>query len=163
MNANWVAHLAGRIAANALVGAIAAAIVGALCVASAGFGLGLGWSYNTRETAFVGGYIGIVLGAASGALAGLFIFGIAAARAGPGKTLQPLRALFKGVSLGQLAGTLSAATAFWAFEFVSGLIFNQPWDYGASADVFWVLLGAPLLMMCGAIAGALWKRRAPAD
>ena len=158
MNANWVAHLAGRIVANAVVGAIAAAIVGAGCVASAGFGIGLGWSYNTGEAAFVGGYIGAMLGAASGALIGFLIYGIAAARAAPGETFMPLCAIFKGVSLGQVAGTLSAATAFWAFEFVRALVFNQSWSEGAGADLFSVMFGTPALMMCGAIAGALWKR-----
>ena len=159
--------LAIRVLANALIGGIAVAFVGAFCVGLAGGFVGTALDYGgflgaQGETGF--GFLGAFAGAEMGALSGIIgavLFALATVRATPGQILAPLKALIGRVTLGQIFGTSGAFTSFMAFELVKTLINHQGLASNIFDDLVWILYGAPILMICGAIAGALSKRDLP--
>ncbi len=165
-DARWMTILAGRVLANALVGGITFAFVGALCVGLAGGIIGIaldGWSRTFSPAAgygFFGAFIGAKVGAFDG-IVGVFLFAIATIRAKPGRLLKPFSALIGRVITGQITGTMGALTSFMIFEFVKTLIISRGFSQNVFDDLLWILFGTPILMICGAIAGALTKRDLP--
>ena len=107
-----------------------------------------------------GAFVGMSLGAWSGIL-GVIIFGVSAAKAGPGRCIREFTALCARVSLGQFAGTLAALTCYLAMALVISQIKTQPFIGTVEDNADWIVWGAPALMMCGALAGALLFGRAP--
>ena len=156
---------AWRVLANALVGGFAVAIVGALCSGAAG-------SFLTFIISLVTGEFGIgmifgkltvfgaTLGLVSGVI-GIFIFAIAAWSAAVGPLLMPFCELKQRVFLGQLLGTLLASASFFVFEFLKSNLQNVAFADELKNEGHYLLLGAPISMICGAIAGALTKRDLP--
>ena len=106
----------------------------------------------------IGANVGIGGGFWLGFFIGLALFSIAAARTAPGRTFEPLRALFGRVALGMLAGALGFCSLFLAVEWARAWAQSQPLHMVAVFDSTWLFLGTPALMICGAIAGALSKR-----
>ena len=158
-DARWMAKLAPI--ANAVVGGFWFAFVGACC---GGFG------GATMEVLFDissgGNLVGLVIifgigyGFASGVM-GAFIYAVAAARSQPGQLCQPFHDLQRAVTMGQCVGELGACTSFLAFELLKAEAQNIPFGVGISRDIGYFFFGAPALMICGAIAGALFKRDWP--
>ena len=164
-DARWIAMWAWRVLANALVGGFATAMVGALCGGAVG-------SFITFVISLLLGEFGIdmifgkltvfgaTLGLASG-IVGLFIFAIAAWRATPNHFLMPFRELKRRVFLGQALATLLVCASFVVFEFLKSNLQNISFAAQLINEGHYLLVGAPILMICGAIAGALSKRDWP--
>lgn len=158
----WAAKAAMRIGANIIVGAMLTAIVGALCVGAAGALLGgivdIRSTPSSRDDGFlaIGLCFGLFLGTWSGIL-GAVIGGVAALTARPGRLFAPLT-IIKRVALGQLFRTLGALSSYLVFALVMAQLNAQPFIWAVEESLFWALIGVPILMNCGAIAGALWKR-----
>ncbi len=147
---HWPWILAGRVAIHVIVGATVTAIVGALCVGAAGAAtvcLLIGECILPN----LGGIIGLVFGSFGG-VAGALIFGIAGATAPPSRFLLPRRALLARVCGGQIGGTLLACSAYATLN-----IIQRHFGLNPTGDVDGVMFGAPALMICGAIAGALFR------
>ena len=164
MNNRWMARVAARVLANALAGGVLFALLGALCIGSGGWLTGaiIDFSGVTGEGpvyARQGAQMGVYLGVVSGVV-GVLVFGIAALKAAPGELFAPLRALGGRVALGQVLGTLGAATFFFLFEAVQSHLQSQPFGFKVFGGAILIMFGAPVLMICGAIAGALSKRPA---
>ena len=164
-DARWMRILASRVLANVIIGGLAFAFVGALCGGAAGsfltfivsiavgeFGIGMAFGQLTMFDA--------VLGFASG-IVGAFIFGVAAWRAKPSQLLTPFYELRRRVFLGQMTGTLLACVSFFSFVVIKMNLQNITLGDSIGYDGIYLLLGAPILMICGAIAGALTKRDLP--
>ena len=163
----WTAALAARVMGNALAGGVLVGIVGAISLRAAGYVLArlfivLYQPFSGQNLIDATLLTSTGAGLFGGGLAGAIIFGIAAFKAAPGRFSEPLRAIIGRVVLGQIVGTVGALSFFFA---VGLAMFRFPTlrqsliDYG---DWEWIQYGAPILMICGAIAGALSKR-APAQ
>lgn len=158
----WAAKAAKRIAANIVGGAILTSLIGALCVATAG--AFFGWMMDLRSTppswdsGFLGPglFLGLFLGAWSGFL-GALIGGVAAFGARPGAMFAPL-SIIKRMALGQVLGTLGALSFYLVFALALAQLNAQPFVGTVEDNLELAIWGVPILMNCGAIAGALWKR-----
>ena len=164
-DARWMRILAIRVLANAVVGGFWFAFVGACCCGAAGafltflisvsvgeFGIGMAFGKLTVVDA--------TLGFASGIM-GAFIFAIAAWRTTPGHLLSPFYELKLRVFLGQVLGTFLVCISFFSFVFIKMKLQNINLAYSTGYDGVYLLFGAPILMICGAIAAALTKRDLP--
>ena len=162
----WLGPLASRVVSHGILGGLLTAIVGAVCVGAAGAAIGAILDVASAPAQWDGGFmmpgafVGMSLGAWSGIL-GAIIYGIGAAKAGPGRCIREFTALCARVSLGQFVGTLSALTCYLAFAFVVSQIKTQPFIGTVEDNAELIVWGAPALMMCGALAGALLFGRAP--
>ena len=162
LSQHWVLKVFGRVLTNAIVSGVVIAIIGALCVATAG--ALLGWILDIRSTPAIwdggffgaGLFLGLCLGAWSGIL-GALVGGVAASKARPGALLAPLSVL-KRVALGQLLGTLAALSSYLIFALAVAQLNAQPFVGTVEDNLDLAICGVPVLMNCGAIAGALWKR-----
>ncbi len=158
-----MARLAGRVVANALVGGLIFAVVAAFCL---GLGGALtGWILNPATNsgdhyALIGAKMGVAQGVVSGVV-GALIYAVIAFKTAPGRCFEPLFAGLSWVAAGQIGGVLIAATAFFAVELAKSQLQSRPFDQAVGGDVMFIFLGAPALMVCGAIAGALSKRIKP--
>ncbi len=164
---NWFAKFAGRVAANALIGGLLTALVGALCGGATSAllcyllslrGAPAAWDDGMTELIALQFIIGACLGAWSG-IAGAFIFGATAATSGPGRLLAPL-ALVKRVALGQLLGALAALSSYLTFAWALAQFNAWPFLGTVEDNLELAIWGVPVTMIFGAIAGALWKREA---
>ena len=169
-NRRWQIALFKRVLANALVSGILVAIAGLLCGAITG--AMAGWiaqaaattvgipatSMDRSPSIFMAstGAGGLLLGL----LVGTPIFAIVAARAQPGRTFEPLRALGGRVIVGLIAGTLGFCSLFLGVEWARATLTSQSFYLVAFEDLKWLFMGVPALMICGAIAGVLSKRDA---
>ena len=162
----WKAALVRRVVLNSFAGGLLTAIVGALC------GLGatamVSWLDNGANAALkmpsdlnlgsimmsslIGGYSWI------GGLNGALIFIVATVRAKPSQTFAPLQSLIGRVMLGQIVGTIGFCSLFLSVEAARAAIARQSFFPLAMEDMLWLIFGVPILMICGAIAGALSKR-----
>ena len=165
-DARWMKVLSTRVLANAIIGGLLFAIVGALCLGTGGFLLGtaldragLGNILIFPHFAAEGADSGVLMGAISG-IVGCFIFGIAALRVSP-NFFTPLRNLWARVALGQFMGALSAGATFLLCEYINARVQGQRLSQNVLADLPLITYAAPILMICGAIAGALSKRDLP--
>lgn len=169
MSSHWAAKVAGRVAANAFLGGLLVGVVGALCLGTAAYGLGtlMDYLYLSLPGAKISRMTsmarllpptGIGAGFFGGGFVGASIFVLAASKAPPGRFFAPLSALIGRVALGQIAGTLGALTFFAAVEAFKIQLQNQSLLRVMNGDAKFIALGAPALMICGAIAGALSKR-----
>ena len=154
-----------RVSANALIGGFATAIVGSLCGGAVGSFLIFVISLVTREfgIGMIYGKImvfGATLGLVNG-IAGLFIFAIAAWRAAPSHFLMPFHDLKRRVFLGQALATLIACASSVVFGIIKSNLQNIAFADELINEGHYLLVGAPILMICGAIAGALSKRDLP--
>ena len=159
----WQFVLVGRVLANALFGGVLAATVGTIGLGASGASQDwLGNSVFPFPANSPGRYdlfnVSVLFGISVGLILGALIFGIAAGKSAPGRLFAPLKELAWRVSLGQLVGIAGAASSFYAFEAVKATLNNESFAYSASLDMAGLLFGAPVLMICGAIAGALSKR-----
>ena len=159
---NWAAKAARSIAANLVVGAIITAIVGALCVGAAGALLGGIMDIRSTPASWDGGFLGpglflgLYLGAWSGILGAMF-GGVAALTARADARFASL-AILKRVALGQLLGTLAALSSYLIFALAIAQLNAQPFVGTVEDNLELAIFGVPILMNCGAIAGALWQR-----
>ena len=149
--------LAWRIVVNAILGTLATAIVGELCLGFAGIVITAAASLALNPWSDALAVQGFLFNAAAGAL----IFVVATLKSAPGEIIAPVRALLGRVVLGQIAGTLITGSAFLAFAIVKAQF--QPLLFATSVvyDAFLLTKFAPLIVACGAIAGALIKRDLP--
>ena len=158
----WAAKAAKRIGANLVVGALLTALMGALCVGAAGAVIGGIMDIRSTPPAWslgfsaAGASLGMTLGSWSGIL-GAVIFGIAALTAHPGRFFAPIIAI-KRVALGQFLGTLGALSTYLLAAMFIAQTRGQLFVATVEDNAVIILIGAPLMMLCGAIAGALWKR-----
>lgn len=146
----------GRVLANALAGGLAFAFAGAFCGAMTGFLLGLS-SHGSFGDAFGTAYFGALVGVACGSI-GFFIHLLPALFAPPDEFWKPFFDLTPRVAWGQFWGTLIAVTAFFAFERVDSIIHGVSFAKTFQEDGIYIVLFAPILMICGAIADAIFKR-----
>ena len=159
---NWAAMAAKRISAGILGGALIIATVGALCVGAAGALLGAILDIRSTPATWDGGFmgpglfLGLYLGAWSGIL-GAGVGGVAAVGARPGALLAPL-AILKRVALGQSLGTLAALSSYLVLALLIAQLNAQSFVGTVEDNIEMAIYGVPVLMNCGAIAGALWKR-----
>ena len=152
---SWAIWL-GRVVANALAGGLAFAIVGLFCGALSGFIFGVIFEGSLGGSLIIASY-GILVGMACG-VAGVLIHLAAALVAEPGEFWEPFFNLTASVSLGQMWGTIAAIAAFVAFELIDSQIHQASFSTTVGEDVIFFCFFAPALMICGAIAGAIWKR-----
>lgn len=163
----WKAALLKRVVLNSFAGAVLAAIVGALCglIVSAT----IVWLENALFVALkippAPGFVADITNSITAgfgtlsALLGAIIFAIVTARTKPGGLFEPLQSLIGRVLLGQIAGTVGFCSLFLSVEAARAATTNQQFAMLASDDLVWLIIGPLVLMVCGAIAGALSKRR----
>ena len=159
----WAAQWVWRVLGNALAGGVWFAVVGAACLGAGGYLVGaiIDFARVTGEGnvyAAQGARLGVSLGMVSG-LAGAVIFGVATLKAGPGRFWRPLQELAMRVAWGQIAATLATGSGYLIFAWINAHAQGQRFAIHVSGNVLPLLLGAPLLMIGGAIIGALSKRR----
>ena len=160
----WAIKAAQRVGANLIIGALLTALVGALCVGTAGAIIGAIMDIRSTPPAWSLGFsaagadVGMTLGSWSGIL-GALIFGIAALTARPGRLFAPITAI-KRVALGQFLGTLGALSTYLLAAAFIAQTRGQSFVVTVEDNALIILVGAPLMMLCGAIAGALWRREA---
>ena len=160
---HWIFRVLGRVLTNAIVGGVVAAIAGALCVATAG--AFFGWIMDLRSTPpswdsgflFPGAWVGARLGVWSGFI-GAIVGGVAALGDNSTRPLEKLRALLNRVALGQLLATLGAVSSYLLLALVIAQIKGDPFTGTVEDNLELAIYGVPVSMVCGAIAGALWKR-----
>ena len=146
----------GRTLANALAGGLAFAVVGLFCGGGAGFIFGITSNGSLSDgygIAFYGVIVGIICG-----VAGILIHFVGAACSRPDPFWQPFFDLTARVTWGQLCGTVLAITSFLIFEFIDARVKRASFGTTLREDAIFFCFFAPALMICGAIAGALWKR-----
>lgn len=155
-NARLLMIWLGRALANALAGGLAFAVVGAFCGGIAALSIELLES-GLSERSFIGFPIGAIVGAFCG-IAGIFIYIIPALRAEPGEFWEPFLDLKARVSWGQIWGTTAACTAFITSELVRSLFNQARFSDNIGEDMLLFAFSAPILMIFGAIASAIFKR-----
>ncbi len=106
----------------------------------------------------IGLNVGIGGGFSLGFFIGLVLFVIAAARTKPGRTFEPLRAIFWRVAIGIIAGVVGFCSLFLAVEWALSNLAGKSFYIKAVSGSGWLLYGTLVMMICGAIAGALSKR-----
>ena len=158
----WAALAAKRIGAGIIVGAITTAIVGALCVGAAGALLGAILDIRSTPATWDGGFMGpgLFLGLHLGAWSGIWgaiVGGVAAFGARPGALLAPL-SILKRVALGQLLATLGALSFYLILALVIAHVNGRTFVAAVEENLVLAIFGGPILMNCGAIVGALFKR-----
>ena len=146
----------GRVGANAFAGGLAFAVVGAFCGGLTGFVMGV-VSDGSLGGGFGIAFYGALAGVACG-FVGILVHLIAALNAPPGDFWEPFFDLTPRVAWGQLWGTIFAITAFYGFELVRSQIHPQNFATAARGDGSFLILFAPAMMTCGAIAAAIFKR-----
>ena len=111
---------------------------------------------------FSGASTGLIVGI----LVGVFIYGVATFQTPFGRIFAPISELIGCVAIGQVVGTLGALTFFGAAAVFKTQVQGQSLFNaiaGGYDDIYLniISLGTILLMICGAIAGALTKRDLP--
>ena len=162
----WKAEILKRVVLNSFAGAFLATLVGALC------GLAttqiIGW-LDSGATAALKMSPDLNLGALImnsmvagygwiGGLVGAIIFMVATVRAKPAQILAPFQSLIGRVMLGQIVGTIGFCSLFLSVEAARAFLSKQSFYTLAMDNLLWLMIGAPALMICGAIAGALSQR-----
>ena len=164
-NRRGIGRLMARAALHTLCGGILAALLGAACIAIAGALTGafldIGGTPADWQQGLIpfGCFLGLYLGAWSGGLTGALIYALNAFLGAPGPRLLPRRPLVQAVSLGQIAATIGVCTSFFGAELLFSLLTHQAFSDLIDRHLMWIVCGAPALMVCGAIAGALWVSR----
>ncbi len=164
-NGRWIGRILARTLLHALGGGVLAALVGALCTALAGALTGaivdIGGTPHRWDQGLIpiGTYFGVVLGGAGGAIVGVVIYAFQGLLRAPDRRLLPTKAALRQVSLGQIGATIGVCAAFFCFEMLFSLSQNQSFSRCVDRHLFWIMFGAPALMMCGAVGGALWISR----
>ncbi len=159
---SWIAKFVGRVLASAFIGGFFVAIMGALSVATAG--ALFGFILDIRSTPprwdsgflFPGAWLGANLGSYSG-FVGALAGAVAAFDGKPESSIVPSRALLRNLALGQLFGMLGAVSSYLLFAFVIAQFSGAPLVGTVEDNLELAIYGVPILMICGAIAGALWK------
>lgn len=168
-NGRWVGRLLARTLLHALGGGVFAALVGALCIALAGALTGAvidigGTPYRWGESLIpIGFCFGLALGGAGGGIVGVILHALQGLFSAPDLRLLPTRAFLCRVSLGQIGATIGACASFFGFEILFSLTQSLPFPACVDRHLVWIMFGAPALMMCGAIAGALWRGESASD
>ena len=162
-DSRWVALLIGRVISYALLGGLGAALVGAICIGAAGASIGAidssPGTFSGRELVWIGFVFGVSLGGSGGGIAGVLIFAIQGFRSASRRSFLPPRSLLRSIALGQIVATLGVCSSFFALELVLSQINNQPFYQAVGQHLIWIMFGAPAVMVCGAIAGAIWDFR----
>ena len=160
---HWIFRVFERVLTNAILGGVVAAVTGALCVATAG--AFFGWMMDIRSTPpswdsgflFPGAWVGARLGVWSG-LIGALAGAVAAWGDNSTRPMATLRALLNRVALGQLLATLGAVSSYLLLALVIAQLNAQPFIDTVEDNLELAIIGVPITMICGAIAGAIWKR-----
>lgn len=162
----WKAALLKRVTLNAFAGALLAALVGALCgLMVSGLVVWVERSASIALKILSAPEFGAIITNAMtaglamlGALLGAIILAVAATRAKPGALMEPLLSLIGRVLLGQIAGTVGFCSLFLVVAGARASLSGQSFYLAAMNDSGWLFVGAPVMMLCGAIAGAFSKR-----
>ncbi len=104
---------------------------------------------------------GVRNGVFNGIFCGLFgglIFAIVAARKTSERLFETFRKLVVRVAAGQISGVITTALAFSTFKLTEAQLSGLPISIKKYSDGYLLLLLATILMICGAIAGAIFKR-----
>ena len=165
LSQSWIAKVAGRVVASALIGGFVIAITGALCIATAG--ALFGWILDIRSTPprfdvgflFPGAWLGATLGSYSG-FVGFMAGAVAAWRGKPDTSIVPPLALLRNIALGQLFGTVSAVSSYLVFALSVAQLNTQSFVGTVEDNLELIIWGAPILAIFGAIAGAMSRREA---
>ena len=150
----------GQVLANACGGGLILALVGVICCGMAGaltdwiFDNAFSWTSLTPETRHIYRDAGARIGALAGFVTGALLFGRLASKG------EQIQVRFVNVVVGQVAGVAAFSLIFYAFEVIKSWLLGKELILGLDSDATWLLYGAPALMICGAIAGALSKRNA---
>lgn len=160
-NARIFAVWLGRVVANAIAGGLAFAVVGAFCGGIVGVCFGaLCYSFNVDvmwRSARLGAYVGLASG-----VFGVLIYAIAAFTATPGDLFSPFHSLKKRVCLGQIFGTFLSCASFIVFECGKAALQKITLAQALNSnDAIYFICIAPITMILGAIAGAIFKREPP--
>ncbi|HEX9998199.1 MAG TPA: hypothetical protein VGB45_13750 [Abditibacterium sp.] len=162
-DSRWIAFLVWRVASYALLGGFCTALFGAICIGIAGAATGVvidNWrllSYS--QSSLLGLIVGLVLGGGGAAIAGFLIFGVTGFRSAQRPSFLPPHSLLRSVALGQILSTFAVCSSFSALELTISLVKNRPFHELVNEHLFWIMFGAPAVMVCGAIAGAMWGFR----
>ena len=156
----WGWFLLRRAGAHLIVGAGATAFVGAFCIGALGAGCGYVLDLGSLPASWDDGFtlVGASLGASLGAWAGVvgaLVCGRAGVVAPASRHILPPRALLQPVVLGQIAGTLVAGATFFLWEVLQAQNTGLSFGRTVEQDLHLIVWGAPALMLCGAVAGAL--------
>ncbi len=146
----------GRMIANALMGGLAFAVVGAFCGGGAALFVELlcgGWGEGVFPGVPVGAFVGVACG-----VVGIFIHLFSAIGAEPDEFWEPFFNLTARVSFGQLWGTVGACAAFLFLVWMRSLSTHSSFSANANEGALLFAVGAPALMIFGAIAAAVLKR-----
>lgn len=106
---------------------------------------------------FPGAWLGATLGSYSG-FVGALAGAVAAFDGKPESSIMPPRALLRNIVLGQLFGTLSAVSSYLLFALAIAHLNGDPFVGTVEDNLELAIYGVPVLMICGAIVGALCKR-----
>lgn len=163
-NENWIWFLLRRVVSHALAGALATAIVGALCIGGAGALTGFIWDLSSKSAGWndgftlIGALIGVTWGSFSG-IVGALICGWVGLSAPPSRAILPPRALLKPICAGQIAGTLLACATY--FGGVAAVAWQNGETFGrvVESSFGYIMFGTPALMIIGAIVGGLLTDR----
>ncbi|MBW3635800.1 MAG: hypothetical protein KY445_04940 [Armatimonadetes bacterium] len=155
----WMWVLLGRVVSYAVLGALATAFFGALLMAVSGAVVGgiIDWSRRplAGEMVFLGALFGADFGAQGGGIAGLIAFGILGFRSATRRSFLPPKAFLVSVVVGMSAATLAVMTSYFVGCALLWLVIGGTFVSFVNGGVFFIMFGAPAMMMCGAIAGAL--------
>ena len=93
-----------------------------------------------------------------GGIVGIVAFAMAAWGAAPDRLPLSLRALMARMAMGQLFGTVGAVSSYLLFVYAIAQLRAQPFLGTVEDNLDLIIWGAPTSMLCGAIAGAVFKR-----
>ena len=74
---------------------------------------------------------------------------------------KPFCRIARSVFYGQFVGAIAFTSSFYLFEFARSLLTTRLLASLLLEDLIFAYVGAPILMICGAIAAALTKRDLP--
>ncbi|PQV63005.1 hypothetical protein B1R32_11747 [Abditibacterium utsteinense] len=165
ISGNWMGILAARVVCYTLCGGLSAALVGAFCIAIAGAltgaildiqGTPANWEQGFIPAGF---FVGATLGGIGGGVAGALIFALLGFLNLPERHFLPHRSTFISIWSGQICGTLGVCFSFFVIAAMAAAFLGKSFPALVDAHLIWILFGAPTLMVCGEIAGAIWSFR----
>ncbi len=171
-DARWMRILAFRVLINTIIGSMLTTATGAVLLGNAGasvyaFRTQPIWTVSSRECGSYFCYLetgnyGAITGAICGLILGLFIFPtVTINEAQMRNGISAFINLCARVVLGQCFGVCCFVLSYFVIIYGTAQTQNQSFDDLTLGHHQWIIYGAPALMICGAIAGALTKRDLP--
>lgn len=160
---NWIGILTARVLCYALCGGLGAALTGAICIALAGAATGAiidiqgtppHWNQGFVPAGF---FVGATLGGIGGGVTGVVVFALLGFLRVPDRRFLPRRATFIAIWSGQIGGTLGVCLSFFLLLAMASTLAGKSFPALVDTHLMWILFGAPALMVCGEIAGAIWS------